>query len=88
MDTTDPCHESRRLLRIDAAFKAGDAIALRADLDDDDAFPNVVVAPAIGACLTYAIYHGPVSFTSSAVSMSSMWPRPPGTARSSTGYAR
>jgi uncharacterized protein len=62
VDTTDPCHESRRLLRIDAAFKAGDVIALRADLDDDDAFPNVVVAPAIGACLTYAIYHSPVSF--------------------------
>jgi ankyrin repeat protein len=63
----DPCHESRRFLRIDAAFKAGDLAALRAELDDDaeldkDDFPNVIVAAAIGGCLTYAIYHSPVAF--------------------------
>ena len=63
MSASDPCHESRRLLRIDAAFKAGDLAALRAELDDDDdRFPNVVVADSIGDCLTYAIYHSPVAF--------------------------
>jgi ankyrin repeat protein len=55
------------VLRIDAAFKAGDLAALRAELDRgeldrDDRFPNVVVADGIGECLTYAIYHSPVAF--------------------------
>jgi uncharacterized protein len=67
MGSTDPCHESRRFLRIDAAFKAGDLAALRAELDDDAKldkvrFPDVVVAAGIGGCLTYAIYHSPVAF--------------------------
>lgn len=63
MGTNDPCQESRRFLRIDAAFKAGDLAALRTELDDDaDRFPNVVLAPGIGDCLTYAIYHSPVAF--------------------------
>jgi ankyrin repeat protein len=61
--TNDPCQGSRRFLRIDAAFKAGDLAALRAELDDDDdRFPNVVLASGIGDCLTYAIYHSPVAF--------------------------
>ena len=63
MGTNDPCQESRRFLRIDAAFKAGDLAALLAELDDDaDRFPNVVLAAGIGDCLTYAIYHSPVAF--------------------------
>ncbi|HEX6660142.1 MAG TPA: ankyrin repeat domain-containing protein [Ilumatobacter sp.] len=63
MGTDDPCQESRRFLRIDAAFKAGDLAALRAELDDDEGrFPNVVVAAGIGDCLTYAVYHSPVAF--------------------------
>ena len=64
MGTNDPCQESRRFVRIDAAFKAGDLAALRAELDDDDEdrFPNVVLAAGIGDCLTYAIYHSPVAF--------------------------
>jgi ankyrin repeat protein len=62
VSTTDPCHESRRFLRIDAAFKAGDVAALRAELDDDDEFPNVIVAAGIGECLTYAIFHSPMAF--------------------------
>ena len=63
MGTNDPCQGSRRFLRIEAAFKAGDLAALRAELDDDDdRFPNVVLAAGIGDCLTYAIYHSPVAF--------------------------
>jgi ankyrin repeat protein len=62
VSTSDPCHESRRLLRIDAAFKAGDLAALRAELDDQQGFPNVVVAAGIGDCLTYAIYQSPIAF--------------------------
>ena len=64
MGETDPCHASRRFLRIDAAFKAGDLRALLAELDEEhhDRFPNVVIAAGIGDCLTYAIYHSPVSF--------------------------
>ena len=62
MGTTDPCHETRRYLRIDAAFKAGDLDALRAELDDEEGFPNVIVAAGFGECLTYAIYHSPIAF--------------------------
>src|SRR5262245_1418021 len=49
-------------MRIDAAFKAGDLAALRAELDEDDRFPNVIASDGIGECLTYAIYHSPLTF--------------------------
>jgi ankyrin repeat protein len=45
---------------LDAAFRAGDLDALRAELGSMDGFPNVVAHPAIGPCLTYAIYHSPI----------------------------
>ncbi len=62
MGTTDPGEDARRFLRIDAAFKAGDLAALRAELDDEDRFPNVVACAGIGECLTYAIFHSPLPF--------------------------
>lgn len=50
------------ILRIDAAFKAGDLDALRAAVDDPSVIPNGLMPLAIGPCLEYAIYHSPVSF--------------------------
>jgi ankyrin repeat protein len=64
MGTDVPPEESRRFLRIHEAFKAGDLAALRAELDTDQEqqFPNVIVATGFGECLTYAIYHSPLDF--------------------------
>lgn len=50
-----------RYRRLDRAFKAGDFEALRAELGDVEGFPNVIADAAMGACLTYAIYHSPLS---------------------------
>lgn len=49
-----------RFRRLDHAFRQGDFVALRDELTDDAGFPNVIAHPAIGACLTYAIYHAPL----------------------------
>ncbi len=57
MTTND--HE--RFLRLDAAFRAGDMAVLLAELGALDGFPNVEADPAMGRCLTYAIYHSPIS---------------------------
>ena len=54
--------ESRRVLRIDAAFRAGDLEALRAAAPEPDSVPNGVMPLAIGSCLAYAIYHSPLAF--------------------------
>jgi len=48
--------------QIDAAFRNADLAALRAAVDDPDAFPNGPMPLAIGSCLEYAIYHSPVAF--------------------------
>jgi ankyrin repeat protein len=56
------CNEHRRFERIDAAFKAGDLVALRAAVDDPADIPNGVMPMTIGRCLVYAIYHSPVAF--------------------------
>ena len=53
---------THRALAIDAAFKAGDLSALRAALDDPGALPNGPMPQSIGPCLTYAVYHSPLSF--------------------------
>ena len=60
----DPRDDSRRLLRIDEAFKRGDLATLLAELDteQEQRFPNVIVATGFGECLTYAIYHSPFEF--------------------------
>lgn len=49
---------------IDAAFKAGDLDALRRLATDDDRFPDTFADLAVGACLPYAIYHGPLTLIS------------------------
>ena len=54
--------EQQRVLRIDAAFRAGDLAALRAAVEDPDALPNGPMPLAIGPCLEYAIHHSPLSF--------------------------
>jgi len=54
--------ERERFMRIDAAFRAGDLDALRAAVDDPAVVPNGPMPPAIGSCLTYAIYHSPLPF--------------------------
>lgn len=47
------------LLRIHAAFAAGDVDALRAAFGPE--LPNCAVPPARVHCLEYAIYHGPLA---------------------------
>src|SRR3954468_7517422 len=56
------CAEARRFKRIDDAFRKGDLAALRAAVENPDAVPNGRMPPAIGSCLVYAIYHGPLAF--------------------------
>jgi ankyrin repeat protein len=56
------CAGHRRVAAIDAAFRAGDYAALIAAVDDPAAVPNGPMPLAIGPCLTYAIYHSPLSF--------------------------
>lgn len=59
----DPrCREARQWAAIDAAFQAGDLVALRAAVDDPSLVPNGPMPLAIGTCLVYAIYHSPVAF--------------------------
>lgn len=58
--TTANRDDVERFRRLDAAFRLGDLDALRAELGDDPGFPDVIAHPAIGACLTYAIYHAPL----------------------------
>jgi uncharacterized protein len=53
---------ARQFARIDQAFKAGDLAALRAAVEDPATVPNGPMPPAIGSCLTYAIYHSPLPF--------------------------
>jgi ankyrin repeat protein len=53
---------SRSFEPLHAAFRAGDLSALRAALGEAPDFPNTYVHPAIGWCLTYAIYWSPVAF--------------------------
>ena len=54
--------EAGQVLRIHAAFKAGDLAALRAAVDDPELVPNGAMPLAIGPCLEYAIYHSPLAF--------------------------
>jgi ankyrin repeat protein len=57
--------DAERFRRLDSAFRAGDLDVLRDELGALPDFPNVVAHPAIGACLTYAIYHGPIELVRS-----------------------
>jgi uncharacterized protein len=55
------CAEYERFKRIDAAFRAGDLVALQAAVADPGIVPNGPMPLAIGPCLEYAIYHSPLS---------------------------
>ena len=57
----DRCRRHERFARIDTAFKTGDLAALVAEAGPDDRFPDGFADLAIGPCLPYAIYHGPVA---------------------------
>lgn len=61
--TTDDerCKEWARLDRIDAAFKAGDLAALRAEVDPS-VIPNGAPHLTTGTCLVYATYWSPRPF--------------------------
>ena len=50
-----------RFFRLDAAFRAGDLETIRDEIGALDGFPDVEAHRAMGSCLTYAIYHGPLS---------------------------
>ncbi len=54
-------NEGQQLQRIDAAFRAGDLVALRAALGPGRV-PHGPVSPGIGTCLEHAIYHSPLPF--------------------------
>lgn len=62
MPSAEDCASHERFTRFDAAIRAGDMEALRAELGDEPGFPNVAAHPAIGLCLVYAIYHSPLAF--------------------------
>jgi ankyrin repeat protein len=62
MPDTGRCAEYEQFKKIDAAFRAGDLVALRAAVDEPDHVPNGPMPLAIGPCLEYAIYHSPLSF--------------------------
>lgn len=54
--------ERSQVLRIDAAFRAGDLAALLNAVDDPGSVPNGPMPLAIGDCLGYAVYHSPLPF--------------------------
>lgn len=56
------CADYEKFKKIDAAFRAGDLIALRAAVDDPNNVPNGPMPLEIGPCLEYAIYHSPLPF--------------------------
>jgi hypothetical protein len=62
MADDERCAESHRISRIEAAFRAGDLAALREAVEDPALIPNGPMPPAIGSCLTFAIYHSPLPF--------------------------
>lgn len=55
------CEDHARLFRLDSAFLNGDLDTIRAELGAVEGFPNVVAHPAIGGCLTHAIFHSPLT---------------------------
>jgi ankyrin repeat protein len=52
--------DADRFRILHAAFLNGDLETLRRELGSLEGFPNVIAHPAIGPCLTYAIYHSPI----------------------------
>lgn len=62
MSDAERCAEYETFKKIDAAFRAGDLVALRAAVDDPASVPNGPMPLTIGSCLEYAIYHSPLAF--------------------------
>src|SRR6266849_397956 len=62
MDVPGSRTDVERYRRLDEAFRTGDMTGLQRELGSVEGFPNVVAHPAMGACLTYAIYHSPLTF--------------------------
>jgi len=58
----DRCERGAAILRIDAAFRAGDLNALQAATAGRWPIPNGPMPMEIGGCLEYAIYHSPLPF--------------------------
>jgi ankyrin repeat protein len=56
------CKEAEKFRKIDAAFRNGDLVALRAAVDEPDWAPNGPMPQSVGPCLEYAIYHSPLPF--------------------------
>jgi ankyrin repeat protein len=56
------CRQWETFRKIDAAFRNGDLAALRAAVDDPNSVPNGPMPLTIGSCLVYAIYHSPLPF--------------------------
>ena len=56
------CKKAEILRKIHAAFRSGDLAALRVAVDDPASVPNGPMPMAIGTCLVYAIYHSPLPF--------------------------
>lgn len=56
------CKDAEKFRKIDAAIRNGDLAALRASVDEPDSMPNGPITLAVGSCLEYAIYHGPLPF--------------------------
>ena len=52
--------DADRFRVLDTAFRTGDLYTLRRELGSLEGFPNIIAHPAIGPCLTYAIYHSPI----------------------------
>jgi len=61
VEPNDGSGEADRFFRLDAPFRAGDLATISQELGDQTGFPDVMANPAIGSCLTYAIYHGSAS---------------------------
>ncbi len=60
---------AEQVRRIDEAFRRGDLDLLRAAVDDPSLVPNGRMPVAIGSCLTYAIYHSPLAFIRTLLTM-------------------
>jgi hypothetical protein len=70
MPTDDErCAKAAKFQRMDRAFRAGDLDALRAAVDDPAAIPNGCMPDGFGSCLVYAIYHSPLHFIRTLLSL-------------------
>lgn len=58
----DRCDHAAVVLRMDAAFRAGDLDELRAAAGDQWSIPNGPMPRELGSCLEYAIYWSPLPF--------------------------